>query len=89
MCNLTCDICNLLKIHTKTFFVFITTKLRHIEKSTEERMHERNLLGKKTDNSQSKGRLENRFTMVYCTNGLTIMDIRPPPKSAGLAHLLR
>ena len=76
----------MLKLARKCFFVFITTKLHHIEKSTENRMHERNSLGKKNDNSQSKGCLENRFALVYWTKQ---MDQSVLPKSTGLADALR
>ena len=53
----------MLKFLKKTFIVFITTKLRHIEKSPKDRMHEQNSLGKKIDNS----RFENWFRLVSCT----------------------
>ena len=76
----------MLKFARKCFFVFITTKLHHIEKSTENRMHERNSLGKKNGNSQSKGRLEIWFALVYWTKR---MDRSVLPKSTGLADALR
>ena len=54
----------MLKFARQLFFVSISTKLHHIEKSTEDRMHERSPLGKKINNSQSIGRIENRFKVV-------------------------
>ena len=76
----------MLKFARKRFLFSSLPSSTILRSVPEGNMHEQNSFGKKINNNQSKGRLENRFTLVYWTKP---MDRNTPPKSTGLADLLR